>query len=181
MINDETIDFKEFRAWLTGLIVGKRGALPDLDDWKQIKIMIDKVEEREPTPTLQPLQPAPMMRQPYWGPYTDPQQPQWVPNNPIYPDYPSHPGYGTWCGDTQTIKMGGCYGDTAGTFADKTMTYSMTNSVDSDTIQLDLDLGNVDVVTSGFVQVAVAEESKKLGEELQKMIEENENGQKESS
>jgi len=35
----ETISFDEFRAWLTGLIRGKNGTIPDVDDWKQVKIM----------------------------------------------------------------------------------------------------------------------------------------------
>jgi len=75
MIDKETISFQEFRAWLTGLIVGRRGALPDLDDWRQIKVMIDKVEEKE-----QPLlQPSPV------GPY-QPSYPQPVTPHPdIYP------------------------------------------------------------------------------------------------
>ncbi len=44
--NTETkteITFNEYRAWLTGLIRGKRGCVPDLEDWKQIKHMMDKV------------------------------------------------------------------------------------------------------------------------------------------
>lgn len=40
----EEITFNEFAAWLNGLIRGKGGALPDLDDWKQIKKMIEKVQ-----------------------------------------------------------------------------------------------------------------------------------------
>lgn len=64
-MNKETITFGEFRSWLTGLILGKRGALPDLDDWKEIKKMMDKVEEKgveyvplpykEPNPGIQPF------------------------------------------------------------------------------------------------------------------------------
>lgn len=45
---EETITFTEFKAWLTGLVRGKGGALPDLEDWKQIKIMIDRVDEPQP-------------------------------------------------------------------------------------------------------------------------------------
>jgi len=40
----EEITFKEFTSWLTGLIRGKNGELPDLDDWKEIKSMLDKVK-----------------------------------------------------------------------------------------------------------------------------------------
>lgn len=41
--NQETITFAEFKAWLVGLIRGKNGAMPDLNDWVQIKSMMDKV------------------------------------------------------------------------------------------------------------------------------------------
>lgn len=41
--NQETITLNEFKAWLVGLIRGKNGALPDLDDWNVIKNMIDKI------------------------------------------------------------------------------------------------------------------------------------------
>lgn len=43
----ETITFNEFKTWLLGLIQGKNGALPDLDDWKEIKLMLDKVHVPE--------------------------------------------------------------------------------------------------------------------------------------
>ncbi len=55
--NKDDITFNEFRAWMTGLIRGKRGALPDLEDWKQIKIMMDKVEEGKKYQDF-PLQPT---------------------------------------------------------------------------------------------------------------------------
>ena len=44
----EQITITEFKAWLTGLIRGKQGSLPNLDDWREIKKMLDKVQE-EPT------------------------------------------------------------------------------------------------------------------------------------
>lgn len=44
----ENISFIEFKAWLTGLIRGKNGEIPNLDDWKQIKLMMDKVNDNEP-------------------------------------------------------------------------------------------------------------------------------------
>lgn len=40
---DKTITFSEFKSWLTGLIVAKKGALPDLEDWKEIKNQLDNV------------------------------------------------------------------------------------------------------------------------------------------
>ena len=50
MVEDQdTLTVKEFKAWLVGMIRGKRGAIPDLDDWKQIKKMLDKVEESKET------------------------------------------------------------------------------------------------------------------------------------
>jgi hypothetical protein len=41
--NQKEISLAEFKAWLAGLIRGKRGALPDLDDWKAIKETLDKI------------------------------------------------------------------------------------------------------------------------------------------
>ena len=35
----ETISFDEFQMWLAGLIRGKQGAIPDLEDWRLIKKM----------------------------------------------------------------------------------------------------------------------------------------------
>lgn len=176
MINKETITIKEFKAWLTGLVVGKGGALPDLDDWKMIKQMIDKVEE-EPAPVLQPAivpptypsYPTPVCPSP-------PMQPQWTPNTDPY--QPGYPNWGTWCGDTTSITIGGCVGESV-TAEGLSYTYSQNFS---DTFQMNLDLGDqiTTEMTSGYVQV-VDEQSKKLGEELQKMIDEVENGQKESS
>ena len=53
MIEDkEKITLGEFKAWLAGLILGKNGAIPDLEDWKQIKVMLDKVEEKKEYVTL---------------------------------------------------------------------------------------------------------------------------------
>jgi len=43
--NCDEISFNEFRAWMIGLIRGKRGELPDIEDWKQIKTMMDKVKD----------------------------------------------------------------------------------------------------------------------------------------
>ncbi len=67
----EEITFNEFKAWLTGLIRGKRGQLPDLEDWKQIKVMVDKVEPEEETITL------PTSITPYDNTNTSPLVPKW--------------------------------------------------------------------------------------------------------
>ncbi len=97
--NKETITYDEFRAWMTGLIVGKRGALPDLEDWKMIKKMMDKVvPEKEvitipsiPAEPIQPYNPAPY--QPWYpGPYVgDP-----VPNPNVI-----------WCGGPNSAYSSG--------------------------------------------------------------------------
>lgn len=99
MNNKETITFDEFRAWLTGLIEGKRGALPDLDDWKKIKKMLDKVvPEKEteivniPTPFPMPAAPEPKP----WEPWTTPHFPTWVGPNTADPFPGMAPN--VWCG-----------------------------------------------------------------------------------
>jgi len=76
----EEISLAEFKAWLAGLIRGKRGALPDLDDWKAIKDTLDKVvpDTIEAQPTWTPptvvreiiREPAPLPEPvPYINPY----------------------------------------------------------------------------------------------------------------
>lgn len=105
----ETISLNEFKAWLVGLIRGKKGALPDLDDWKQIKAMIDKIE---PDVTFIPQQPYP-------------QQPS-IPD-PIYPHGP------VWVGDDWWIKN--INWTTDGTSSDKITLYNNTTaSLDSSNI-----------------------------------------------
>lgn len=95
----ETITFDEFRAWLAGLIRGKNGALPDLNDWKIIKQMIDKVKVEQPV-TLPPVFPYPIddppCRPPNPWPEIIPQSPpRWVPNTgDPFPSY--NP---VWCSD----------------------------------------------------------------------------------
>lgn len=42
--NKNSITLNEFKAWLVGLIRGKNGDLPNLEDWKEIKTMLDKVK-----------------------------------------------------------------------------------------------------------------------------------------
>lgn len=36
--------FSEFKKWLTQLVIDKKGALPDLNDWKVIKEKLDSVK-----------------------------------------------------------------------------------------------------------------------------------------
>ena len=89
-MNQETITFQEFKAWLTGLIVGKRGVLPDLDDWKEIKKMLDKTVADKETVTIP--QPYPVGDTPFITP--QPAQPTWVPTTvPSTTPYP----FQTWC------------------------------------------------------------------------------------
>ena len=39
----EKISFDEFKAWVNGLLYGKGRTVPDADDWKEIKNMMEKV------------------------------------------------------------------------------------------------------------------------------------------
>lgn len=73
--NQETITLGEFKAWLIGLIRGKNNTLPDLEDWKIIKTMLDKVVsekevvvEKEYIPCTPPPQ---YWRDPIWSDNTD--------------------------------------------------------------------------------------------------------------
>lgn len=70
----EEISFNEFKAWLTGLIRGKRGQLPDLEDWKHIKVMMDKVAP-EVTFLPNPITPVEDLLNPWTLPRTVPYQP----------------------------------------------------------------------------------------------------------
>ena len=73
--SQETITFDEFRAWMTGLIQGKRGALPDIEDWKMIKKMMDKVvPEKEFINIPQPIDPGIAPQPPFY-----PSAPPYVP------------------------------------------------------------------------------------------------------
>lgn len=99
---EEEITFAEFKAWLAGLIRGKRGALPDLEDWKAIKKLMDKVVPDVAPPIVGgPAMPAPIIireivkEEPYRPeqfPYTP--QPIWITpyDNTGYP-----PNDGVWC------------------------------------------------------------------------------------
>lgn len=52
MLNQDSITFEQFKTWLTQLIVEKKGQVPDVNDWKQIKQMMDKVAPDTAAPTL---------------------------------------------------------------------------------------------------------------------------------
>ncbi len=71
-----TITYAEFKAWMEGMIRGKRGALPDLEDWKNIKMMMDKVVPDKPIRVPPIGSPTPVPSAPYW---------------PTLPAIPSHP------------------------------------------------------------------------------------------
>lgn len=79
----ETITFDEFQAWLTGLIRGMNGQLPGVDEWKQIKQMMNKV-----VPQKEYIQnpPMPIPRSPSDTPQWQWPQDRW-------------PYYEIWCSD----------------------------------------------------------------------------------
>lgn len=77
MENKESITVSEFKAWLSGLIRGKNGQLPNIEDWKVIKTMLDKVKEVPPqfyTPYFQPnvVPHYDTVPAPTWAPGTGP-------------------------------------------------------------------------------------------------------------
>jgi hypothetical protein len=88
--NQPTITFGEFKAWMAGLVLGKGGAIPDVNDWKMIKKMMDKVVE------VQPIEPFEWPTNPY--PVTDPFQ--WPSSAPIWErdstGAPINPQYTDW-------------------------------------------------------------------------------------
>ena len=111
--NRETITFYEFQMWLAGLIRGKQGAIPDLEDWRLIKKMLDKVEPekeivkeyitvpspREPDPSPWPSIPNPVT--PYPNPIS-PSPTPWVPWKPWEPSItpmPNTPRPYVWTSD----------------------------------------------------------------------------------
>jgi hypothetical protein len=83
---EKNMSFNEFRAWLTGLILGKRGTIPDLDDWKEIKKMMDRVVAHEKDKTISfPLSPTipPQIDRQVWL------SPLWPAEDPSPYTYPS--------------------------------------------------------------------------------------------
>ncbi len=108
--NQEEISLAEFKAWLAGLIRGKRGALPDLDDWKAIKETLDKVVPDVDPIVGGPAMPAPIIireivKEPYQPeqvPYINPYQPIWVTEPNVW-----GPKIGeVWCGDNTDVQHG---------------------------------------------------------------------------
>lgn len=106
MSEENTITFNEFKSFITGLIRGKKGVLPDVDDWAEIKKMMDKVvpevEIREVERAEKPTWPQPQNPFQPHNPYQDN---TW----PTYPSYPSVPETPVWdpnkifySGDTTT-------------------------------------------------------------------------------
>ena len=81
----EKISFDEFKAWVNGLLYGKGRTVPDADDWKEIKNMMEKVvpdvvEVQDPeTPFFPTLPQAPIV------PYDSPKTPEVEPWKPPFP------------------------------------------------------------------------------------------------
>jgi len=50
MNEQKSITFQQFKEWLIQFVIEKGGPVPDYDDWKQIKMMLDKVEVYNPVP-----------------------------------------------------------------------------------------------------------------------------------
>lgn len=96
--NKETITFHEYQAWMTGLIVGKRGALPDLADWKMIKKMMDKVKAEKETVYLPSVSPDPFPYNP-WNENTHP----YISNPSPSPYDPYRTPSVTWCGTGTSV------------------------------------------------------------------------------
>lgn len=46
-MEEDTITIGEFKMWLSGFIQGKEGRIPDLEDWKEIKRMLDRVKDEK--------------------------------------------------------------------------------------------------------------------------------------
>lgn len=106
----EEISLAEFKAWLAGLIRGKRGALPDLEDWKAIKDTLDKVvPDTVDVPTwTPPTIVKEYIRDP--SPTHAPEQIPYVPYQPIWITEPNtwQPQIGeVWCGAGDNLYGGG--------------------------------------------------------------------------
>ena len=79
-----TITFGEFKCWLRGLIEGKRGVIPDIEDWKRIKQMMDKVVIPENIKYVPALPVAPVL------------YPLYPPGVHMYPTTPPQPTTLPW-------------------------------------------------------------------------------------
>ena len=108
MNEEKTITFAEFKAWLTGLIQGKGGALPDVADWKRIKQKMDQVVEQEQLPVSEPhhvyYPPVfqPRYDEPYPCSYPPNPGPHWT-TSPIYNNHRVTSGVNVNLADTTTI------------------------------------------------------------------------------
>jgi hypothetical protein len=65
LLNHQGLSFEGFKTWLNQLILDKKGALPDLNDWKEIKANLDRVSV--PKEDKQNLSPKPKV----WVDYTN--------------------------------------------------------------------------------------------------------------
>ena len=106
------ITFNEFKMWLQGLIEGKNGELPDMEDWKRIKSMMDKVVPDvqkivSPVPAdlyrLYPTYPGPTWITPNTFPITPPTI-TYTDTNGVIKDVTS--GYVTVHGDLAAYTVG---------------------------------------------------------------------------
>jgi len=90
-LKDE-ITFDEFKAWMNGLVRGKGSQLPNIDDWRMIKKMMDKV-----VPDVEKI----IQHTPIYAP----------PVTPSYEKYPQTP-MSPWCEPqfTPTYGSGTGYG-----------------------------------------------------------------------
>lgn len=136
----ETITFLEFKAWLTGLVIGKKGALPDLEDWKKIKKELDKVEPEKiivPGPSNPPEpNPIPDIGRPYVTPNTGE---DWFWGGPVDTILPKI----TYTDKTNLYHGSDFYGSTIGNYT------TNTNVSEGDVLtmeQLELALAKVEAI-----------------------------------
>lgn len=76
--NKTSLTIEEFKAFMSGLIQGKNGALPDQEDWKIINTMLGKV---------QPSSPTYIPYTPYNWWWNQPYKPWWLTNTATVPFY----------------------------------------------------------------------------------------------
>lgn len=110
----DPISIDEFRSFLTGLIIGKGGALPDLNDWKIIKKMLDRVTADEII-TLPQLPSMPI------DPFRS--------NPPPFAPYPHHPPFAPNIFAPNPFNQPTWIGDNTGTIPNVTLTGGTTTSI----------------------------------------------------
>jgi len=137
--NKNEITFEEFSAWMVGMIRGKGGEIPDIEDWKEIKKMMDKVV---PTKEYVTAPSSPIF--PDLGPYNPP--PFTPPFTPWVDDHTGTPNFppGTILCDNTT--------------SDKIVLTTTSSAQENDVpVYIDMkDRPMVGHVTSGFAQVDAA-------------------------